>query len=84
MYLIDKFKSGMNSRDLFMLNHDEIYCLGICWFDSLEELLKYTDWNVYVLEDVYLRFKGQFDTVFSVCEGNLDRYYIITDYSINY
>ena len=74
----------MNSRDLFMINNDEIYCLGICWVDSLKELLKHTNCSVYVLEDVYLRFKGQFDVAFSVDKENLNRFYVITDHSIAY
>lgn len=83
-YPIDKIKEGMNSRDLFMINNDEIYCLGICWVDSLKELLEHTNCPIYVLEDVYLRFKGVFDATFSVYKENLDRFYIITDRSINY
>ncbi len=83
-YPLDKIKKGMNSRDLFFLDSDEICCLGICWFDSLKELLKHTDYPVYVLEDVYLRYKGQFDITFSIYKENSDRFYIITDRSIAY
>lgn len=83
-YPVHKIKTGMSSRELFMLNSDEIVCLGICWFDSLNELLKHTNCPVYVLEDVYLRYKGQFDVVFSVYKENLDRFYIITDHSVAY
>ncbi|MGN1155743.1 MAG: hypothetical protein ACI4TK_06165 [Agathobacter sp.] len=83
-YPINQIKKGMSNRDLFMINNDEIYCLGICWNDSLEELLKHTNCSVYVLEDVYLRFKGQFDTAFSAHKENLDRFYVIADHSIAY
>ena len=83
-YPADKIKKGMNSRDLFMINNDEIYCLGICWFDSLDELLKHTDCPVYVLEDVYLRFKERFDTAFLAYKESLERFCIITDHSIAY
>lgn len=83
-YPVDKIKEGMNSRDLFMINNDEIYCLGICWVDSIKELLKYTTCSVYILEDVYLRFKGQFDAAFSLYKENFDRFYIITDHIIDY
>ena len=69
---------------MFVLNDEEIYCLGICWFDSLKELLEKTNCPVYVLEDVYLRFKGQFDVVFSVYKENRERFYIITNRTINY
>ena len=67
-----------------MINNDEIYCLGICWVDSLKELLKHTNCSVYVLEDVYLRFKGLFDDAFSVYKENLDRFYVVTDHDIAY
>lgn len=83
-YPFDKIKEGMNSRDLFMINNDEIYCLGICWADSFKELLKHTNCSVYVLKDVYLRYKGQFDAAFSSYNENLDRFYIIADHSIAY
>lgn len=65
-----------------MLSNDNIYCLGICWFDSLAELLNYTQVPVYVLEDVYLRFKGKFDEAFMQNEDN--RIFIITDRIIEY
>lgn len=83
-YPVDKIKKGMSSRDLFMINNDDIYCLGICWFDSLKELLNHTNCTIYVLEDVYLRFKGQFDVAFSAHKENLDRFYVITDHIIAY
>ena len=81
-YPVDKIKTAMSSRDLFMLGDEDIYCLGICWFDSLTELLNHTQVPVYVLEDVYLRFKGKFDEVFTQY-GN-SRFYIITDRKIEY
>ncbi|MDD6213319.1 MAG: hypothetical protein PUB22_09310 [Clostridiales bacterium] len=83
-YPVDKIKEGMHSQDLFVINSDKIYCLGICWVGSLQELLKHTTCSVYVLEDVYLRFKGQFDAAFSVYKENLNRFYVITDHSIAY
>ncbi len=81
-YPIDNVKKGMNSRDLFMICDEEMYCLGICWFDSLIELLQHTQVPVCVLEDVYLRFKGKFDEIFVQYENN--RFYIITDDKIEY
>lgn len=81
-YPVDKIKAKMNSRDLFMLGNDDMYCLGICWFDSLTELLNHTKVPVYVLEDVYLRFKGKFDEIFMQYEGN--RCFIITDRKLEY
>lgn len=83
-YPIDKVKEGMSSRDLIMINNDDIYCLGICWVDSLKELLKHTNCTVYVLEDEYLRVKGLFDDAFSVYKENLDRFYVVTDHDIAY
>lgn len=83
-YRIDKIRKGMSSRDLFMLNSDEMYCLGICWFDSFQELLKHTDCDVCILEDVYLRFKGQFDIILKKNNESLDRFYIVTDRTIAY
>lgn len=82
---INKIKSNMNSRDfLFALNSDEVYFLGICWFDSLKELLTHIGCNVYVLEDVYLRYKQKFDDVFSDFKTDIYRFYIITDHAIAY
>lgn len=78
-YPFDKISEGMSSRDLFMLNPDEIYCLGICWADSFRELLAHTNCPVYILEDVYLRFKEQFTADFSQHIEDLSRFYIITD-----
>lgn len=83
-YRIDKIRKGMSSRDLFMLNSDEMYCLGICWFDSFQELLKHTDCDVCILEDVYLRFKEQFDIILKKNNESLDRFYIVTDRTISY
>lgn len=71
-------KSGMSSRDLFMLNCEKTYCLGICWFDSLAELLNNTDIPIYVLEDVYLRFKDSFDSIIIQHKNNVNRVYIVT------
>lgn len=81
-YPVDIIKAKMNSRDLFMLSNDELYCLGICWFDSLTELLNHTQVPVYVLEDVYIRFKEKFDEIFIQYEDN--RFFIITDRKIKY
>lgn len=83
-YPLNKIKSGMYSRDLFMLQDMEIYCLGICWFDSFEELLEHCDMPIYVLEDVYLRFRGKFDSIFVKHEVDIDRFYIISDHIIEY
>lgn len=77
-----KMKSGMNSH-LLSCNPNCVN-LGICWFDSFSELLEHTHVSVYVLEDVYLRFKGMFDPIFKQHEIELDRFYIVTDHEIAY
>lgn len=83
-YPMYKIKSGMNSRNLFFQDIPNIFCLGICWFDSLAELLEHTQAPVYVLEDVYLRFKGSFDQVFMKRANEYNRFYIVTDCDIGY
>lgn len=83
-YPIHKLNSGMYSRDLYNLDDEEIFCLGICWFDSFKELLNHTNCPVYVLEDVYLRFKGMFDMIFMQYNDDNSRFYIITDHEIEY
>ncbi len=74
----------MYSRDLFLLRCRDVYCLGICWFESLEELLKHRDVPVYILEDVYLRFRGNFDSIFAKYENGVDKFYIISNDIIEY
>jgi len=82
-YPIGKMKSKMSSRDLFRLD-DELIFLGICWFDSFSELLYRTDIPVYVLEDVYLRYRGAFDMIFRQHENDQHRFHIVTDHMIEY
>ena len=76
-YPISKIAKGMSSRDLFMLNDEQIYCLGICWFDSFREVLSYTNCDVYILGDVYFRFKEQFDNAFSEHSQKSNRFHIV-------
>ena len=76
---IDKIRKGMYSRELFFLDDEDILCLGICYFDSLTGLLNHTDVPLYVLEDVYLRFREAFDTCVKKSEN---RCFIITDSNI--
>lgn len=76
-YPVHMIKKGMSSRDLFMLNDTKIYCLGICWFDAFREMLRYIDCDIYILEDVYFRFKEQFDVAVSECVQAADRLHII-------
>ena len=82
-YPLNKVTSGMDNRELYVL-HDDRYCLGICWFDSLRHLMKKRNDPVYVLEDVYLRFREQFDRVFLEADDIPDRVYIITAHCVPY
>ena len=82
-YPLNKVTSGMDNRELYVL-HDDRYCLGICWFDSLRHLMKKRNYPVYVLEDVYLRFREQFDRVFLEADDIPDHVYIITTHCVSY
>lgn len=83
-YPIEQVKAGMYSRDLVLIDKPAEYCLGICWPGSLDELMMHTDMPVYILEDVYLRFKGLFDTTFSPYAKENGRLFIVTDQTIPY
>lgn len=83
-YPINKVRSQMTSRDLFMLDDCSILHLGICHFESLTELVAHTDIPIYVLEDVYLRYRESFDSIFSSQVNDIHRFYIIRDYDIKY
>ncbi len=64
----DFFKNSlipkMTCLDVSCLKQEKL-CIdvGICWFDSFREMLEKTNVTVYILEDVYLRFKGAFDNI---------------------
>lgn len=82
---VGKLRCGLSSRELlYIYNPSDIFFLGICWFDSLKEMLRYTDLPVYVLEDVYLRFKGMFDMIFKDPSNSTKCFYIVTDRNIEY
>ena len=83
-YPIDQLNVGLSSRDLEAINADKIYCLGICWPESLDELMKHTEIPVYILEDVYLRFKGLFDTSFAAYLKGNRQLFIVTDQIVPY
>ncbi len=83
-YPFQKIKTDMNSRDLFMLDSENIVCLGICWFDSLIELIKNTTVDICILEDVYLRFRGEFDDIFLQYGFDTDRFFIISEHKVPY
>lgn len=82
-YPVKRIKSGMSSRELFMIDSQNIFCLGICWFDSLVELLRWSKMPVYVLEDVYLRFEGMFNAIFLQHSDDINRFYIVTNQGVS-
>lgn len=83
-YPINKTKSGMSSRDLYMIDSENTLCLGICWFDSLAELVDYSMLSVYILEDIYLRYRGMFDSLFAQNKSDTGRFFIIADRIVEY
>lgn len=83
-YPIEKVRSKMYSRDLLLMDKPDAYCLGICWPGSLDELMKHTEMPVYILEDVYLRFKGLFDTTFAAYLKENRQLFIVTDQIVPY
>ena len=83
-YPIENVRSKMYSRDLLLMDKPDVYCLGICWPGSLDELMKHTEIPVYILEDVYFRFKGLFDTTFAAYLKGNRQLFIVTDQIVPY
>ncbi len=83
-YPIKAIKSCMDSRELFFLSPDEIYCLGICLFDSLKELLQHTNCQIYILEDVYLRFKDDLDSTIMGTPESMSNVFVVTKTFVTY
>lgn len=77
-------KAGMSSRAVAYDAGKGCVCLGICWFDSFAELLQHTTIPAYLLEDVYLRFRGMFDAILAKHGHECDRFYIVTNRAIPY
>lgn len=77
-YPIWKVRAGLYSREVGSLAPEGTCFLGIGWFASLAELMERTEMPVYILEDVYLRFRGAFDAVIAGCAG-AERVFIVTD-----
>lgn len=75
-YPLSKITPHMDNRNLYELDQN-LYCLGICWFDSFEELLQHTCCDVYILEDVYITYKGKFDGIISQHKDCWTRFHII-------
>ena len=73
-----KVRPGLYSREVGSLAPEATYFLGIGWFASLAELMERTEMPVYILEDVYLQFRGAFDAVIAGCAG-AERVLIVTE-----
>lgn len=82
--ILKKIKSGMNSREVLWCDKEDTICLGICWFDALSELLSHTTSKIYILQDVYERFQGNFDAVLWLDKSYEERTYIVNDHPIAY
>ncbi len=44
-------------------NDDESLDVGVCHFDALIELMEHTDAKIYILSDVYERYRDEFNAV---------------------
>ena len=75
----DSVHSGMYSREIFFLDNYHSCCLGICWSDSLLELISHTTADIYILEDVFLRFKSGFDNITKNNPSYAKRFHVIPD-----
>lgn len=81
---INKFKRGMNCRQLVRISTDSIINIGICWFEAFEELISRTFAEIYILEDVYMRYSRDFEQIINNVPYTNERVYIITDTAIKY
>lgn len=77
-------KAGMSIYQIHAWVEKSAFYLGICWFDSFAELLRHTDMEVYILEDVYLRFQRAFDSILIPFSNIKNRFYIVKDVPIPY
>lgn len=81
-YPLDRITADVDNHN-FRTLHDDCLCLGICWFDSLEELLTHTSYDVYILEDVYFTYRGKFDGIIYRSEALQKRFHIICNRFVN-
>lgn len=81
-YPLSGITADMNNYDLHTL-HKDCLSLGLCWFDSLEELLTHTSYEVYILEDVYFTYRGKFDSIIYQSEALQNRFHIISNRNAN-
>ena len=80
-YPVWELKPGMD-YSMLKSKKEKRYCVGNCSLNALTELLKYSNWKVYVLEDVYLNDKEMFDTAFSQYESGIGRFFIVTEQGV--
>ena len=74
---LHKIKKGMNCR-LIRRQISNSICLGICYFDSLKDLINRTDVHLYILEDVYHRYKDEFDVIMQNYSEN-NKFHIVSN-----
>lgn len=83
-YPIEKVTSKSTSRELYFLDENDMACIGICWSESFAELLVRPVATLYILEDVYLRFRKAFDCAIESNPSSARRCFIIADHKISY
>lgn len=72
-------KPQMNSLQLLWADPKMLYGT-VCWDESLGELLSYLTSKIYILEDVYFRFRDQFNDILApYCMGNENNIFIVVD-----
>lgn len=81
---VEKIRVGMNNFDTHKLSsfeawENEPYSVGICWFEALSEIVAATDCPIYILEDVYMNYKEEFDKVFCNTKRVDGRFFIINE-----
>lgn len=69
--------TNKNSRSIHLTDTENFMNVGICWNDSFRDLLEKIDSDVYILENVYLRFKDEFDGIISLYDDNQRHFYIV-------
>lgn len=78
-----KLQIGQYCRDLaFLLN--DCTCLGICSVPSFSELAMHTNCPICILEDVYCRFKLEFDAALEEVYNCNRSVYIVSETVIEY
>ena len=63
-FLPDSLAVGMTNADVCKLsNDDESLDVGVCHFEALNEIILHTDAKIYILADVYNRYRDEFNAV---------------------